>query len=65
MVENARVKIRTMRLWSYHHIQIASNHLDPTVFWKEALEKILLIEISCPADINVLDKEIENPSTSG
>ena len=37
--------------------QVVSNCPDLVVFMKEAPEKILLIEISCPADINVLDKE--------
>ena len=39
--------------------QVVSNHPDLVVFMKEAPEKILLIEVSSPADINVLDKENE------
>ena len=56
VVENALIKI----LWDFGVItasQIASNRPDIVVFLKEAPEKILLIEVSCPADINVADKE--------
>ena len=47
-------------LWDFGVItvsQIQSNHPDIVVFLKEAPEKILLIEVSCPADTNVADKE--------
>ena len=46
-------------LWDFGVInvsQIKSNHPDIVVFLKEAPKKILLIEVSCPADTNVADK---------
>jgi len=56
VVENAEIKI----LWDFGVItvsRIESNRPDIVVFLKEAPEKILLIEVSCPADTNVPDKE--------
>ena len=58
VVENASIKM----LWDFDIITVShipSNHPDLVVFLKETPEKILLIEVSCPADINVLDKENE------
>jgi len=46
-------------LWDFVVItvsQIKSNRPDIVVFLKEAPKKILLIEVSCPADTNVADK---------
>ena len=58
VVENATIKI----LWDFGMTtvsRVVSNRPDIVVFMKEAPEKILLVEVSCPADINVLDKENE------
>jgi len=55
VVENAMIKI----LWDFGVItvsQIKSNRPD-IVFLKAAPEKILLIEVPCPADTNVADKK--------
>ena len=55
VVKNAMIKI----LWEFGVItvsQIKSNRPDIVVFLKEALKKILLIKVSCPADTNVADK---------
>jgi len=56
VVENVKIKI----LWDFGVITvycIESNRPDIVVFLKEAPEKILLIEVPCPADTNVPDKE--------
>ena len=56
MVENSKIKL----LWDFGITtvsQVVRNRPDLIVFMKEAPEKIFLIEVSCPADINVLDKE--------
>ena len=58
MVENSKIKL----LWDFEVAtvsRVASNRPDLVLCMKEAPEKILLIEISCPADINVLAKETE------
>ena len=58
VVENGRIKI----LWDFSIIamsHVVSNRPGIVVFMKETPHKILLIEVSCPADINVLDKETE------
>ena len=58
MAENARVKI----LLDFEVVTvspIACNRPDIVIFLKEAPREILLIEVSCPADINVIDKEGE------
>jgi len=39
---------------------LGSNHPDHIVFLKEVPGKILLIELSYPADINGFDNEVEN-----
>jgi len=38
---------------------VASNCPDLVAFLKEAPKKILLIEVSCPADTNIFGKEAE------
>jgi len=61
MVENTWVKI----LWDFGVTTVsyvASNRPDVAVFLKEAPVKIPLVEVSCPADINVIDKEVEKVS---
>ena len=58
MVENSKVKI----LWDFGIVTVslvASNHPDLVVLLKKAPEKILLIEMSCPADTNIFTKEAE------
>jgi len=58
VVESARVKI----LYDFGIATVSlivSNRPDLVVFLKEAPKKILLIEVSCPADINVFEKETE------
>ena len=58
VVENEQAKI----LWDFG-IQtlttVGSNHPDIVVFLKECPTGILLLEISCPADMNILMKEEE------
>jgi len=60
-MENARVKI----LWDFG-IQtlaaIGSNCPDLVVFLKKGTTSILLLEVSCPADVNILSKEEEKIS---
>jgi len=58
VVENAKVKI----LWDFGIVTVSlvvSNRPDLLVFFKEAPNKILLIEVSCPADTNIFVKEAE------
>ena len=58
VVENEQAKI----LWDFG-IQtlttVGSNHPDIVVFLKECTTSILLLEISCPVDMNILMKEEE------
>ena len=58
VVENSRVKI----LWDFgmHTVSpIACNRPDLTVFIKGDANYILLLEVSCPADVNIVEKEGE------
>ena len=58
VIENGRIKI----LWDFGITtmsHVVNNRPDIVVFMRETPHKNLLIEVSCPADINVLDKEAE------
>ena len=58
VVENSKVKT----LWDFgmHTASpVSSNRPDMVVFLMDDGGKILLLEVSCPADVNVIDKERE------
>ena len=58
VMENRQIKI----LWDFgiHTLAaVGSNHPDIVVFFKGDTTGILLLEVSCPADMNVLMKEEE------